>query len=139
MSRDGDAIQTDTPTFVTTPDSDMALTTWLDIGRHPELKISATNKVILSSRCRPMQDHVNSVVSESDFVKNVAVTVEIMSSSISIQNLSDTSVLAVAILDFPLPVFAGSGTNGSRGMEEPQSEPIGFEISLIPYLEASMF
>ncbi len=85
---------------------------------------------------RPTSDHVDSTKYRSGMVENVGVAVEIVSPSIFIQNVYNTFVLAVAILDFPLPVFAGSGTNGSRGMADPQSEPIGFEILLIPYLEA---
>ena len=39
---DGDAVETATLTFLTTSDSEMALMTWPDIGRHPKFKIAAT-------------------------------------------------------------------------------------------------
>ncbi len=42
MDGDGDAVPTATPTFATTPDSGMALTTWSDSGRHPKFKMAAT-------------------------------------------------------------------------------------------------
>jgi hypothetical protein len=42
MDGDGNAVPTATPTFSTTPDSDMALTTWFDSGRHPKFKMAAT-------------------------------------------------------------------------------------------------
>ena len=41
MDGDGDAVPTATPTFSTTPDSDIALTTSSDIGRHPKFKMAA--------------------------------------------------------------------------------------------------
>ncbi len=72
---------------------------------------------VLCYRRRPTSGYVDSTKSRSGALElNAGLAVEIVSPSISIQNLLDTSVLAVAMLDFPLPVFAGSGTNGSRGM-----------------------
>jgi hypothetical protein len=38
----GKAIPTATSQFLTMPDSDMASPTWLDINRHPKLKMAAT-------------------------------------------------------------------------------------------------
>ena len=40
--RAGQAVSAATPTFVPMPDSDMALATWPDIGRHLTFKIAAT-------------------------------------------------------------------------------------------------
>ena len=75
------------------PDSDMTLPTWPDIGRHQELKMSATKPeveiiqelfplpvfvaAILDSGCRPTSDNVGAGMSESGIVENVGVAVEI--------------------------------------------------------------
>ena len=83
-----------------------------------------------------MSGRVGSAISESGVVENVGVTVEIEPSSLSVQNLFDSSVLAVAKLNIPLPVFAESDINRSKEIADSQSEPTGNEISLLPHLEA---
>jgi hypothetical protein len=57
-------------TFSAMPDSGVTLPTWTDIGRHSELKVSAT-KLILIYRCRPISGHAVSIISESDIFKNM--------------------------------------------------------------------
>ncbi len=74
-------------------DSDMTLQTWPDIGRHQNLKMSATKPkvetthelfplpvfvvAILDSGCRPMSNNVGAGMSESGIVENVGGAVEI--------------------------------------------------------------
>ena len=69
-------------------------------------------------------------------IVNVGVAVEIASLSLSVQKLSATSVLALAMLSFALLVFAGSDKNGLREMVYPQFGPTGFGIALLPHPEA---
>jgi hypothetical protein len=69
--------------------------------------------------CRPMSDHVGNTKFRPGVVKNVGVAVEIVSGSLSVLKLLLLPFLAVAMLDFPLPVFAGNGMSGSREMLVP--------------------
>ena len=70
-------------------------------------------------RCRPMSGHVGNTKSRPGVVKNVGVAVEIASASLSVQKLLLLPFLAAAMLNFPLPVFAGNCISGSREMLEP--------------------
>ena len=70
-------------------------------------------------RCHPMSGHVGNDRSRPGVVKNVGVAVEIASASLSVQKLLLLPFLAAAMLDFPLPVFAGNCISGSREMLEP--------------------
>ena len=70
-------------------------------------------------RCRPMSGHVGNTKSRLGGVKNVGVAVEIASPSLSVQKLLLLPFLAAAMLDFPLPVFAGNCMSGSGEMLEP--------------------
>ena len=70
-------------------------------------------------RCRSMSGHVGNTKFRPGVVTNVGVAVEIASASLSVHKLLLLPFLAAAMLDFPLPGFAGNCIIGSREMLEP--------------------
>ena len=68
----------------------------------------------LRSRCLATSCVVGSAIPKTVMVENMGVDVEIPSASLSVQKLILCSLWAVAMLDFPLPVFAESNKCGSK-------------------------
>ncbi len=92
MKRDGDTISTATPTFSTTPNSDMTMPTRRYIGRNLELNItSGLETEILSSLCRSMSGGVCSIIFKSGVIENVGVAIGMALQSLSVPGSGSTS------------------------------------------------
>ncbi len=79
--RVGAAIPTSTPIFSTMPDTDMALSTFSDVGRLPKFKMAPSKPEvvagILNSGNYPKSVSIGNVTDMSGMVVNVGIAVEI--------------------------------------------------------------
>ena len=91
-------IQTATPIFSTTPDSEMPLSAWSEVARHRLFPLPVCIFDILRFRCRPMSDHVVSGISELGLVKNAELAADFASPSASVQKLFSLPVRIFDIL-----------------------------------------